>query len=321
MGCCETSNKNVKNPPQGPVRKENNLQNNIDIEIGLSLLAWEDNQVLENKLLSKKLPIIFESSEDEYKSLNQKLVNCTNTNYLISYKFKNKINPFKNKIENQEFLKNYKKNYIFWIERMEKEKLTAFLNFYKNKYKENEKPLIGIYSDNLNEIQKFNEELKSHNLKLQVVENHFSLLYRQSDESGILEYCKKNNIFFFADNALEGGALSGKYNSQNLMPEDSKEGKIFNPQIEKIDLLNGELQGLAKKRNAKISQIPISWTIQQNAIPIIKVNEVENNNEINELIKAGDINLEEAEMAGLERNIDMCNIDVNSSLKKEINNY
>ena len=292
-----------------------------DLEIWLSILAWEDNQVLENKLLSKKLPIIFESSEDEYKSLNQKLAHCTNNNYLISYKFKNKINPFKNKIENQEFLKTYKKNYIFWIERMEKIKLNEFLNFYNKKYTENEKPLIGIYSDNLNEIQNFNEELKSHNLKLQVVENHFSLLYRQSDESGILEYCKKNNIFFFADNALEGGALSGKYNSQNLMPEDSKEGKTFNPQIEKIDLLNGELQGLAKKRNAKISQIPISWTIQQNAIPIIKVNEVENNNEINELIKAGDINLEEAEMAGLERNIDMCNIDVNSSLKKEINNY
>ena len=291
-----------------------------DLEIGLSVLAWEDNQILENKL-SKKLPIIFESSEDEYKSLNQKLAHCTNNNYLISYKFKNKINPFKNKIENQEFLKNYKKNYIFWIERMEKIKLNEFLNFYNKKYTENEKPLIGIYSDNLNEIQNFNEELKSHNLKLQVVENHFSLLYRQSDEYGILEYCKKNNIFFFADNALEGGALSGKYNSQNLIPKDSKEGKIFNPQIEKIDLLNGELQGLAKKRNAKISQIPISWTIQQNAIPIIKVNEVENNNEINELIKAGDINLEESEMAGLERNIGMCNIDVNSSLKKEINNY
>ena len=292
-----------------------------DLEIGLSVLAWEDNQILENKLLSKKLPIIFESYEDEYKSLNQKLAHCTNNNYLISYKFKNKINPFKNKIENQEFLKTYKKNYIFWIERMEKIKLNEFLNFYNKKYTENEKPLIGIYSDNLNEIQNFNEELKSHNLKLQVVENHFSLLYRQSDESGILEYCKKNNIFFFADNALEGGALSGKYNSQNLMPKDSKEGNIFNLQIEKIDLLNGELQGLAKKRNAKISQIPISWTIQQSAIPIIKVNEVENNNEINELIKVGDINLEESEMAGLERNIDMCNIDVNSSLKKEINNY
>ena len=134
---------------------------------------------------------------------------------------------------------------------MEKEKLTAFLNFYKNKYNENEKPLIGIYSDNLNEIQKLNDELKIHNLKLQVVENHFSLLYRQSEESGILEYCKNNNIIFFADNTLEGGALSGKYNSQNLMPKDSKEGNIFNPQIEKIDSSNGELQGLAKKKKCK----------------------------------------------------------------------
>ena len=31
----------------------------------------------------KKLPIIFESFEDEYKSLNQKLAHCTNNNYCI----------------------------------------------------------------------------------------------------------------------------------------------------------------------------------------------------------------------------------------------
>ena len=64
-------------------------------------------------------------------------------------------------------------------------------------------PLLGVSNHNLTEIKQANEILKSHGLKLSAVQNHYSLINRSSEESGILDYCKENGITFFAYMVLE----------------------------------------------------------------------------------------------------------------------
>ncbi len=54
--------------------------------------------------------------------------------------------------------------------------------------------------------------------------NHYSLLNRSSETSGILDYCRENGILFFSYMVLEQGALSGKYDSSHPFPEDSDRG-------------------------------------------------------------------------------------------------
>ena len=96
-------------------------------------------------------------------------------------------------------------------------------------------------------------------MKLSAVQNHSSLLNRSSEESGILKYCKENNIYFFSYMILEQGALTGKYDTKNPMPENSERGKIYNPVLDKLELLNLELKKLSDKYNVQIPQIPIAW--------------------------------------------------------------
>ena len=69
---------------------------------------------------------------------------------------------------------------------------------------------IGLSNHNLAEIKEAAEILKKEGLRISAIQNHYSLLNRSSEDSGILDYCKENDITFFAYMVLEQGALSGK---------------------------------------------------------------------------------------------------------------
>ncbi|MCR5668533.1 MAG: aldo/keto reductase, partial [Lachnospiraceae bacterium] len=59
-------------------------------------------------------------------------------------------------------------------------------------------PVIGVSNHNLAEIKEADKILKEHGLKLGAVQNHYSLLNRSSEDSGIVDYCKENGIQFWA---------------------------------------------------------------------------------------------------------------------------
>ena len=59
-------------------------------------------------------------------------------------------------------------------------------------------PMIGVSNHNLAEIKQADEILKEHGLRLAAVQNHYSLINRSSEDSGILDYCKENGIIFFS---------------------------------------------------------------------------------------------------------------------------
>ena len=176
-------------------------------------------------------------------------------------------------------------------------------------------PLLGVSNHNLAEIKQANEILKSHGLKLSAVQNHYSLINRSSEDSGILDYCRENDITFFAYMVLEQGALSGKYDTSHPMPEGSARAETYNPVLDKLEVLNAELKKLADKYNVGSAQIPVAWAIAKGTLPIIGVTKT---GHVEDAVKAANVALTAEETAELERVADSLELNVIRFWEKEM---
>ena len=131
--------------------------------------------------------------------------------------------------------------------------------------------MIGLSNHNLAEIKEAAAILAKEGLKIAAIQNHFSLLNRSSETSGILDYCKANDITFFSYMVLEQGALSGKYDTKHPFPENSDRGAVYNPLLPHLEKLNAGLQKIADHHGVAIAQLPIAWAIAKGTLPIIGV--------------------------------------------------
>lgn len=176
-------------------------------------------------------------------------------------------------------------------------------------------PLLGVSNHNLAEIKQADEILKTHGLKLSAVQNHYSLINRSSEDSGILEYCKENDIYFFAYMVLEQGALSGKYDTVHPMPEGSARAQTYNPVLDKLEILNAELKKLADKYGVGAAQIPVAWAIAKGTLPIIGVTK---ENQVEDAVKACNVTLTAEEVNELEKVADSLELNVIRMWEKEM---
>lgn len=128
---------------------------------------------------------------------------------------------------------------------------------------------VGVSNHNLAQIKEINRVLTQEGYGLSAVQNHYSLLYRSSEDAGILDYCKANGISFFAYMVLEQGALSGKYNPQNPLPEGSGRAQTYNGVLAQLQTLTKAMAEIGKTKNASTAQIAIAWAIAKGTLPII----------------------------------------------------
>ncbi len=165
---------------------------------------------------------------------------------------------------------------------------------------------VGVSNHNIKEIQRANEILGEVGFKVSAVQNHFSLLYRSSEKGGVLDYCKENGIEFWAYMVLEQGALSGKYNKENPLPEESDRGKKYNPVLPQLEALTNEMTAIGKKYGASCSQIGIAWAIAKGTLPIIGATKERH---VVEAAEAAKIELTTEEITRLEQLADATGID------------
>lgn len=128
---------------------------------------------------------------------------------------------------------------------------------------------VGVSNHNIKEIRRANEILGEAGFKVSAVQNHFSLLYRSSEKGGVLDYCKKNGIQFWAYMVLEQGALSGKYNVENPLPADSDRGQKYNPILGQLTALTDAMKEIGAKYGLSCSQVGIAWALSKGTMPII----------------------------------------------------
>ena len=182
--------------------------------------------------------------------------------------------------------------------------ITELSEYYEGR---NDVPVIGVSNHNLAEIKEADRILREHGLKLGAVQNHYSLLNRSSEDSGILDYCKENDIYFFAYMVLEQGALSGKYDTKNPMPAGSGRAEIYNPVLDKLEIMNAKLKEIADKYNVAPAQIPVAWSIAKGCLPIIGVTKV---NHVEDAVKAMNVTLTEDEIMELESTADSLDLNL-----------
>lgn len=165
---------------------------------------------------------------------------------------------------------------------------------------------VGVSNHNLEEIKLANSILSKAGFNISAVQNHYSLLYRSSEEAGILDYCKNHNITFFAYMVLEQGALSGKYNTHNPLPEGSSRGNTYNKILPQLEELTNTMKEIGSSRNASTAQIAIAWAIAKNTLPIIGVTKT---SQIDDIQNAMKISLSESEIKLIEELADKTGID------------
>lgn len=160
---------------------------------------------------------------------------------------------------------------------------------------------IGVSNHSLAEIKRANEILGAAGLKVSAIQNHFSLLNRSSEESGILDYCKENDITFYAYMVLEQGALTGKYDSNHPFPEGSERGNTYNPMMKELEKLTLVLSEIGAVHGVSAAQAATAWAIQKGTLPIVGVTKV---NHVNDALKAASVTLTNEEIELMEKTAD-----------------
>ena len=181
--------------------------------------------------------------------------------------------------------------------------------------KEHDIKMIGVSNHNLAEIKEANEILKEAGLKLGAVQNHYSLLNRSSEDSGILEYCKDNDIIFFSYMVLEQGALSGKYDTEHPFPEGSDRANAYGGSLAEIEELNKAIADIAENHDAKVAQLPIAWAIAKGTLPIIGATKVHH---VEDAADAINIELSDDEIKTMEELADKANVNTIRIWEKEM---
>ena len=157
---------------------------------------------------------------------------------------------------------------------------------------------IGLSNHNLAEIKEAAAILEAEGLKISAIQNHYSLLNRSSETSGILDYCKENGITFFSYMVLEQGALSGRYDTKHPFPADSDRGAVYNPMLPQLEKLNAGLKEIADKHGVAVAQLPVAWAIAKGTLPIIGVTKVY---QVEDAAKAAALKLSDDEIDTMEQ--------------------
>ena len=174
---------------------------------------------------------------------------------------------------------------------------------------------IGLSNHSLAEIKEAAAILEKEGLKISAIQNHYSLLNRSSETSGILDYCKENGITFFAYMVLEQGALSGKYDTQHPFPEDSDRGRTYNPMLPELEKLNAALKEIADQHGVPAAQLPVAWAIAKGTLPIIGVTKVD---QVEDAVQAASLELSQDEIQAMEALGDQAGLNVIRYWEKEM---
>lgn len=174
---------------------------------------------------------------------------------------------------------------------------------------------VGVSNHNLDEIKRADAILGKAGYRVEAVQNHLSLLYRSSEEAGLLEYCRERNIAFFSYMVLEQGALTGRYSPENPLPAGSSRAKIYNGMLPQLKALTDKLAAIGATTGAAASDVAVAWAIAKGTVPIIGVTKP---HYIDGLIKAGEVSLTEADIAELEALADAANVNTRGFWERDM---
>lgn len=174
---------------------------------------------------------------------------------------------------------------------------------------------VGVSNHNLSEIKLADEILGEAGYRVEAIQNHFSLLYRSSEDAGILGYCREHGIQVFSYMVLEQGALTGKYSPENPLPEGSSRAGIYNPMLPQLKALTDRLAQLGEDQGAMPSDVATAWAVAKGTTPIIGVTKP---HYIDGLVKAAGFSFAEGDIRDLEALADAANVNTRGFWERDM---
>ncbi|MBU9833548.1 aldo/keto reductase (plasmid) [Rahnella aquatilis] len=174
---------------------------------------------------------------------------------------------------------------------------------------------VGVSNHNLSDIKLANKILGEAGYRVEAVQNHYSLLYRSPEDTGILDYCRNQGIPFFAYMVLEQGVLSGRYSPENPLPEGSNRAETYNGMLPQLKALTDKLASIGQKQGAAAPDVATAWAIAKGTTPIIGITKP---SYIDGLVRAITMTLSSGEIAELEAFADAANVNTRGWWEKEV---
>lgn len=175
---------------------------------------------------------------------------------------------------------------------------------------------VGVSNHNLREIKQAQQILNDAGFKLAAVQNHFSLINRCSEKSGILEWCRENHVLFFAYMVLEQGALTGKFDEQHPFKPFTLRGITYSRRVlRKLKPLIDALREIGQQHEASPTEIAIAWALFKQTIPIIGITK---EHYVDSLVKASNIVLSTSEVSELESIAVSTDVEIQGSWERHL---
>ena len=169
-------------------------------------------------------------------------------------------------------------------------------------YNEGKIKHIGISNFTLEECKLSKSILDAHNIPLYGVQNHYSIICREWEDNGLLDWCKENNILFWGWAVLEEGLL--------VDPRVRKKSPMkfaFNRKVRKLAPVYKVMIKVADRHGIKVPQVAMAFCASKGVIPMCGCRKPE---QVRDLAEAAAIRLTAGEIRRLEEAADSANVSI-----------
>lgn len=170
-------------------------------------------------------------------------------------------------------------------------------------YQEGKIKHIGISNFTLEECRKAKSILNNANIPLYGVQNHYSLINREWEEKGVVDWCRNHNISFWAWAVLEEGMLTDPRvkSSKSIMK------MMFQHKKEKLHSLYVLMHHIGKRYHITIPQVAMAFCSSKGIVPICGCRKPY---QVAQLYEAANIQLSAKEITLLEQEADKCSVKI-----------
>lgn len=159
-------------------------------------------------------------------------------------------------------------------------------------YKEGKIKQIGVSNFTLDECKRAKAVLDAHGIALYGVQNHYSILCRDWEQSGLLTWCHENGILFWGWAVLEEGLLvDPRLRKRSLLKF------AFNRKVRKLTDLYRVMIKVAKRHEIKVPQVAIAYCVSKGVVPMVGCRKAE---QVEDLAQAAGVKLTGNEIRRIE---------------------
>ncbi|MEE5994051.1 MAG: aldo/keto reductase [Oscillospiraceae bacterium] len=266
----------------------------------------DETLVASMKTAKEKDMLIFDLAQDYGFGKAQKMIGTFGTQDIyISSKF----TPFKkyhagqvrNSLERDlsEFRRSYVDIYWLHLPMDIEQNLSEMIQLYHEGKIRN----IGISNFTLEECKKVKSILDRAGIPLYGVQNHYSLINREWEEKGVVDWCRENQISFWAWAVLEEGMLTDPRvkSSKSIMK------LMFQRKREKLHSLYVLMHHIGKHHQITIPQVAMAFCASKGIVPVCGCRKPY---QVEQLWEATNVQLSAKEIALLEQEADKCSVKI-----------